>query len=490
MPRYDCLLCGGRVLDPANALDGRYDIGILHGRIEAVEPRLDPAAADAVFDMTGKWVMPGHIDTHVHVASTLQASTTGDEDEPCLPPAYQTDPALGYRMMAEAGVTTAIDFAGEMPSIIDGMKRRGAGLNIAGLHVLAPGSTIPHHDPSRAALREALQQGLRQGSLGLKILGGHYPLTPDATARAIAVCNEASAYVALHCGTTASSSSLAGLREVPELVGDGRLHVAHVDAYCRGLVREPLDECQEALSMLSGMKRQLVSEVKFGIPNACSGRCDGDGVSDHIVHNCLRARGYPITRDGLRQAFLDGYASVIAAHQERVQLFTREDGLELWEAAGSNVMVSFPVNNPASAFTLTTAKDAAGEFIVDAVSTDGGCIPRNIAVKRTWTLVDMEALTPLDMAAKLAWNPARMFGFTSKGHFSPGADADITAVNPETGAPIFGMVAGQPIMRDGQALGEGGTLLITHWGESAARGSGLDYRIVDLSETKLYAGWA
>ena len=62
---------GGRVLDPANALDGFYDIGILHGQIEAVAPALDSASADAVFDMTGKWVMPGHIDTHVHVASSL-----------------------------------------------------------------------------------------------------------------------------------------------------------------------------------------------------------------------------------------------------------------------------------------------------------------------------------------------------------------------------------------------------------------------------------
>jgi hypothetical protein len=42
-------------------------------------------------------------------------------------------------------------------------------------------------------------------------------------------------------------------------------------------------------------------------------------------------------------------------------------------------------------------------------------------------------------------------------------------------------------MRDGHALGQGGTLLVTHWGETTARESGLDYRIVDLSETKLYA---
>ena len=139
-----------------------------------------------------------------------------------------------------------------------------------------------------------------------------------------------------------------------------------------------------------------------------------------------------------------------------------------------------------SAFTLTTAKDAEGDFIVDAVATDGGCIPRNIAVRRTWALVDMEALTALEMAAKLSWHPARMFGFTSKGHLSPGADADITVVDPDHGAPVLGMVAGRPIMQNGRVLGEGGTLLVTRAGEAASRASGLAYRIVDLAQTKLY----
>ncbi len=491
MPPYDLMLRGGRVLDPANARDGLYDIGIVHGRIEAVEPVLDPGHAATVLDMSEQWIMPGHIDTHVHVASQLVApSGADDDDEHCLPPAYQTDSALGYRMMAEAGVTTAIDFAGTMPDLIAGIKRRGAGLNIAGLHVLVPGATLTSHDPSAAELRDTLAEGLRQGSLGLKILGGHYPLTPDATARVIEVCNTETAYVALHCGTTATSSTLEGLREVPALLGTGRLHVAHVDAYCRGLVRPPLDECQEALAMLNGLKDQLVSEVKFGIPNACSGTCEGDTVSDHIVRNCLRTQGYPETREGLRQAIREGYASVIAAHQERMQLFHREDALELWEMAGTRVMMSFPVNNPVSAFNLTTAKDGDGDFIVDAVATDGGCIPRNIAVKRTWALVEMDALTPLEMAAKLSWNPARMFGFTTKGHLTPGADADITVVNPQTGAATLGMVEGNVIIHHGEALGDGGTLLVTQDGETAAQASGLAHRVVDMTQTKLYANWA
>ncbi len=69
------------------------------------------------------------------------------------------------------------------------------------------------------------------------------PRTPEATAKAIEVCNQAGAYVAFHCGTKATSSNLEGLREVPDLVGNGRLHVAHVNAYCRGMILSHGDEC-------------------------------------------------------------------------------------------------------------------------------------------------------------------------------------------------------------------------------------------------------
>ena len=40
----------------------------------------------------------------------------------------------------------------------------------------------------------------------------------------------------------------------------------------------------------------------------------------------------------------------------------------------------------------------------------------------------MEALTALEMASKLSCNPARMFGFTSKGHLSPG----LTLISPRS----------------------------------------------------------
>ena len=473
MSKYALILKGGRLLDAANGMDGYFDIGISSGHVASVEDELDPGQADALMDLSGRWVLPGVIDSHVHVA------TSGGN------PGH----ALGYRQMAEAGVTTAIDFAGSMAGIIPGMQAMGAGLNIGSLYVLDPGFTVPDDNPSADVLRDTMRRAMGEGSLGLKCMGGHNPMTPEATARAIEVCNQAGAYVAFHCGTKATSSNLEGLREVPDLVGNGRLHVAHVNAYCRGMVLPFGDECNEALDMLSNMREQLVSEVHLAVPNGTSGRCQGDDVADFVTRNCLLMRDYPLTRTGLRQAMEDGYASVVSERDGRATLVSGDEAVAEWEAARTQVTVSFPVGVPQTAFDLTVAKDGTGEFIIDAVSTDGGYLPRNISVQRTWAMTQLEALTPLEMSAKLSWNPARMFGLTTKGHLSPGADADVTVVDPATGRASMSLVAGNLVMKDGQSLGQGGTLLVTAGGGAAARRTGLGFQVVDLSRSKLYQGY-
>jgi dihydroorotase len=63
---YDLVLRGGRVIDPANAVDGKYDVAIRNGRIAAVAKELPPHEARKVLDVTGSIVAPGFIDLHVH----------------------------------------------------------------------------------------------------------------------------------------------------------------------------------------------------------------------------------------------------------------------------------------------------------------------------------------------------------------------------------------------------------------------------------------
>src|SRR5919198_3591434 len=64
---YDVLLRGGRVIDPAQNLDGNYDVAITGGRIAAVLPSIAPSSAAEAIDVLGKLVLPGLIDTHAHV---------------------------------------------------------------------------------------------------------------------------------------------------------------------------------------------------------------------------------------------------------------------------------------------------------------------------------------------------------------------------------------------------------------------------------------
>ncbi len=66
-PQYDLIIQGGRVVDPAQGLDGIFDIAIRDGRIAAVAPDLSSHEAKSKIPAQGSIVTPGLIDLHVHV---------------------------------------------------------------------------------------------------------------------------------------------------------------------------------------------------------------------------------------------------------------------------------------------------------------------------------------------------------------------------------------------------------------------------------------
>ena len=81
--RYDLIVKGGRVIDPAAKLDAVRDVAIAGGRIAAVSPSISADAADMI-DARGKLVVPGLLDIHTHCARSadgpllvLQDGVTG-----------------------------------------------------------------------------------------------------------------------------------------------------------------------------------------------------------------------------------------------------------------------------------------------------------------------------------------------------------------------------------------------------------------------------
>ena len=75
--KYDLIIQGGRVIDPARKLDAIRDVAIANGRIAAVAANIRAGAAEMI-DARGKLVVPGLIDIHTH------ATRTKDGPQLCL----------------------------------------------------------------------------------------------------------------------------------------------------------------------------------------------------------------------------------------------------------------------------------------------------------------------------------------------------------------------------------------------------------------------
>ena len=65
--KYDLVITGERVIDPASGLNGRAQIAVKDGRIAAIAPELAPFDATRTIDAGNQIVCPGLIDFHVHV---------------------------------------------------------------------------------------------------------------------------------------------------------------------------------------------------------------------------------------------------------------------------------------------------------------------------------------------------------------------------------------------------------------------------------------
>ena len=127
-PRYDLLLKGGHVIDPANHLDGVMDVAVSKDRIAAVEKDIPAAQAGKVVDVSGFYVTPGLIDIHVHIGhggAPLDWFTPEGR-------AHTRPYGIPTDIFLQAGVTTVVDagssgadtFLLEKEEVIDRSKVR------------------------------------------------------------------------------------------------------------------------------------------------------------------------------------------------------------------------------------------------------------------------------------------------------------------------------------------------------------------------------
>jgi len=467
--KYDFLFKGGHIVDPANDKDFIGDVAIKGDKIAEVSKRISNYLAEQVINISGKVIIPGIIDTHCHIARPEAKGA-------------------GYRMLINTGVTTAIDFEGPIEVIKREITKYGCGLNVAVLEAIFPENGIKSQDPPVEELKKVINKNLDSGAIGIKILGGHYPLTPKATYNIFQITHQEKSYMGFHVGTTETGSNIQGVEEAVKLTEGKPLHIAHVNAYCRGYIEDPLLELKKTMDILK-KSPNIISESHLAIHNACYGGINGNGIPmSYVLRNALRAKGYQVSKEGLEEALRVKYAGVYALIGSRMEYIYGEEAINYWKGHDFKAGICFPVNRRRSAQVCATERDNKGNFVVDAISSDAGAIPRNCILSHGLSLVRFCALTLSELVQKISLTPSRMLGLKNKGCLSIGADADITIFNPDNAKVAIVLIGGRVGMVSGIIFNNPGRLIVTERGANKLKKQEIPLEVINLEDSLYFKG--
>jgi dihydroorotase len=233
---------GGRVIDPANGVDGRADILIEDGRIAAVGAGVLSEAGREV-DASGLIVAPGFVDLHTHlrdpgleykedIASGTLAAARGGFTTVCAMP--NTEPAMDTRSVIEYVLRRAAEVAVVRVLPIGAVTRGRAGRELTEFGDLADAGCVAFSDDGApvwdaTVMRRALEYARASG---LPIIDH----CEDPALAKDAVMHEGWVSTRLGLrGAPAAAEEAAVLRDIAlaEATG-GRVHIAHVST--RGAV--------------------------------------------------------------------------------------------------------------------------------------------------------------------------------------------------------------------------------------------------------------
>ncbi len=168
--KYDLLLQGGHVIDPKSGTSAVRDVAIAGGKIAAVAPKIDPAEAFKVVDVSGLYVTPGLVDMHVHVFAGTGEKGSYAGDNSLYPDGFTL--RVGVTTVVDAGCAGWRNFADFKDRIIDRSRTRVlAFLNIVG-HGMRGGKL--EQDLADMEAKPTAEMALQHKGLIVGIKTAHY----------------------------------------------------------------------------------------------------------------------------------------------------------------------------------------------------------------------------------------------------------------------------------------------------------------------------
>ena len=459
--RYDVVLAGGRVIDPATGLDAVRHVGIRGDEIAAVSP--EPLEGEVVIDASGLVVAPGFIDLHAHGqtnrANEFQARdgvTTALELESGVagPRAFLERRTGNAVLNFGATVSHMAARAWAMPDRVGALEAAARRLDThpeRAEYALGSIASAVRYDPvapdNYDALHDAVRQGLAEGALGIGMAHQYYP---GATRKEILRVFELAAEERATIYTHVRSMGVGAIQEVvADAVATGApLHIVHVNS-------SSLWTISTVLEMIGGVQGRGFDVTTEAYPYTAA----STGIQSAIFD--------PGWQDNLRI----GYGDI--QWQDTGERLTAES-FQRYRASGGTVIIHM--------MRPEWIREALSqEFVM--VASDGmpyapGAHPRSAGTFSRFLgryVRDEGLVSLMDGLARITIMPARRLETTSaharrKGRLQPGADADVTVFDPEriidtatfeddlsySEGVVHVLVNGQFVVRDG-ALVAGAT---------------------------------
>lgn len=408
----DLLIAGGEVASSASV--SRLDVGVQDGRIAFLAtPGIFDGAAARIIDATGKVVVPGGVDAHVHFSTPwgltmLSQSATS-----------------GGRAAAFGGTTTFIDFAAQHDagSLLDAISARRDELKGSkpsvdyALHAMITGqSTLDVLDEMPDAIKEGITSfkvyttfsSASDGTTGLYSDDGRIWGVMSQAARLGGI-------VMVHC----EDDSLIA-HNIHCLYRDGQQQTRNMSKARTGLAEEAAIRRMLLLSRRSNAPLYVCHiSSRFGMEALAEARDAHIPAFGEVLHNNLSYTSVEYERpDGMLYHCYPG-------------LKPEDDQKALWEGVTDGIVDAVSSDE----FTLSRAEKLEGQTVDTATGGHNG-IETRIGVFYSGA-VTQRSLSLRRFVELTSEGPARLFGlYPRKGVIAPGSDADIVLLDPKAAMTI------------------------------------------------------
>jgi dihydroorotase len=379
-------LSGGRVIDPSQDIDREADVWLSRGRVLAIGSGYD-LEPDLLIDARGMIVCPGLIDAHVHLREP------GNEEDETIASGAQAALAGGCTALAcMPNTNPAIDTQGAAEFVIlQAQRARKA-------HVYPVGAVSKG------------RHGKELAELGQLVAGGAVGFTDD--------------------GAPVASASL----------------MRHALEYAKMFDRVIMQHCQVPELTEGGVMNEGFESVRLGLPGMPAAAEDIMVARDirlaeitggrlHIQHISTE-RSVELVREGKRRG-------VRVTAEACPHHFTLTD--ERLRDFDSNYKMNPPLRTRAD---LEAVIEGLKDGAIEVISTDHAPHAPEKKMRELdqapFGIIGLETLLPItilgliepkhlswpEVIRKLTINPARLLGIP-KGTLRPGADADVTIIDPD-----------------------------------------------------------